>query len=473
MPEPELSADDTERTALLRALPQLGALMESERGRALAAEFGAGLARGCVRDMLARLRADILAGERPPVDSGDLLARAGAQLRIFAEPRAREVINASGVLLHTGLGRAALPDAAVAALEGAARYTTLQTDIVTGKRSLREERIEWMLRELTGAEAATVVNNNAAATMLVLNTLCAGREAVISRGQLIEIGGEFRMPEVMAMSNAAMREVGATNRTHLRDYERAIGESTAALVHVHTSNYRVRGFAGTPGIAEISALAKKHNVYSFDDLGSGALAPLGEWGLPDEPLVVDSLRAGADVVCFSGDKLIGGPQCGIICGKAGHIARIRKNPFARMFRVCKLTLAALEATLGIWLNGDFRARIPFYRMLETTPAELLARADIVAGSVRELFSCEVAMQPSRAYVGSGSIPDETVESLAVRISPKRVNCNALAAALRGAGIFAHIAGGAVLLEMRTLLPGQEVELAARLPVVLERFDERD
>jgi len=259
----------------------------------------------------------------------------------LCQPQGRRAINASGILLHTGLGRAPLADDAAAALAGTTRYSVLQASLESGDRSLREEKIQRLLIELTGCEAATVVNNNAAATMLILHTLAAGREVIISRGQLIEIGGSFRMPDVMSRSGAILREVGTTNRTHVRDYEEAINERTAAIMHVHTSNYRVRGFAGAPDIGELVELGRRRDVAVIDDLGSGAIVPLAEFGIGNEPLVKDSIAAGADVVCFSGDKLICGPQAGIICGKKPIIERIRRSAFARMFRVCKLTLAGL------------------------------------------------------------------------------------------------------------------------------------
>lgn len=462
------------RQDLLRSLPALGALLESETVKLMSDEFGEGLVKGALRMALDKNRQQILNGKAHGFDLDRLLAQIGNNLGRITDSSKRPVINASGILLHTGIGRAALSDEALAAIEGAGRYTILQTDIETGKRSLREQNIEWMLRELIGCEAATVINNNAAATMLVLNSLCAGKETVISRGQLIEIGGAYRIPDVMAMSSTIMREVGTTNRTHLKDYRNAYNEeATAALIHVHTSNYRVRGFSGTPGISELAALATELGVYCIDDLGSGALTSLSEWGLANEPLVKDSLAAGVDVACFSGDKLIGGPQCGIICGKAEIIEKIRKNPFARMFRVCKLTLAALEATLAIWLNGEHCERIPFYRMLGKSKRQMLDDAALVADYISDLFEVESGIIESEAYVGSGSIPDETVPSVALRLDLKGGSCSAFAAGLRAEGVFARVEREAILLEMITLLDGQADDLGHKLRRCLEHLRENN
>ena len=337
---------------LLRTIPSVTQVLTSEPGRELAREFGHGLTTFELRSFLDDLRRDIRGGA---IESMLSLEQLADELRLrlarLSQAAGRRAINATGILLHTGLGRAPLCREAIDAIAACHGYSVLQASLESGDRSLREAAVQRILIELTGCEAATIVNNNAAATMLILNTLAAGKEVIISRGQLIEIGGSFRMTDVMAQSSATLREVGTTNRTHLRDYENAISDRTGAIIHVHTSNYRIRGFASTPDVPELVELGRRHNISVIDDLGSGALVPLREFGLTDEPLVRDSIAAGIDVACFSGDKLICGPQSGIICGRAAAIERIRKNPFARMFRVGKLTLAALQATLIHFLNA--------------------------------------------------------------------------------------------------------------------------
>jgi L-seryl-tRNA(Ser) seleniumtransferase len=277
---------------------------------------------------------------------------------------------------------------------------------------------------------------------------------VISRGQLIEIGGSFRMTEVMAQSGAVLREVGTTNRTHLRDYESAINERTGALLHVHTSNYRVRGFAGTPSIEELVNLGRKHRVPVIDDLGSGALVPLNEWGISDEPLVKHSM--GVDLACFSADKLICGPQAGIICGQRGLIEKIRKNPYARMFRVCKLTLAALEATLMQFVNGQFRERLPFYRMLSRPAASLVADAQTLAQGLGGIPGVAAYVEEDVSYVGSGSIPDEGIPTRVVRVRHEQIPADLLAKRLRLGvpPVFGRLADRQLVLDVRTLREGE-------------------
>ncbi len=453
---------DDSAAKLLRALPAVGDFLGSEHGQALIEEFGEGVVKWQLRAALEELRTDIRDGKiTAPVGLSELAGRLRVPLLRLSDPAARRAINATGILLHTGLGRAPLCPAAIAAISVAGGYTPLQASLESGDRSLREERVQAMLQALAGCEAATVVNNNAAATMLILNALSAGKETIISRGQLIEIGGSFRMTDVMAQSGAVLREVGTTNRTHLRDYEAAITEQTAAIVHVHTSNYRIRGFASTPSIAELVALGRKHKLPVIDDLGSGAIVPLHEWGISDEPLVKDSLAAGADVVCFSGDKLICGPQAGIICGRKSHIERIRKNPYARMFRVCKLTLAGLEATLGEFINGTFRENIPFYKMMARNVSELERDARDLASALDGIPGLSVAVGEDLSYVGSGSIPDEGLPTRVVRIRSVEISAGELARRLRMGipSVFGRLADGELVMDVRTLRDGETAEVA--------------
>ncbi|MGE0435281.1 MAG: L-seryl-tRNA(Sec) selenium transferase [Planctomycetota bacterium] len=462
-----MSDHSSSLNSLMRQLPAVGTFLDSAEGALLSSEFGAGAARFAVRLLLDELRDGVKSGDiREVPDRPALAAEAARRLAMIARPAARRVINATGVMLHTNLGRAPLADDAIAAMVGAQHYTPLEADVETGKRSLRGQTAVAMLRELTGCEAAHVVNNNAAATLIVLNTIAgaAGKEVIISRGQLVEIGGAFRMPDVMERSGCILREVGTTNRTHLRDYEAAIGSSTGALMHVHTSNYRVRGFSGTPDIAELTALGKQHGLPVIDDIGSGALAPLQQFGSFSEPLVADSVAAGSDLICFSGDKLIGGPQCGLIIGKREWIAKLEKNPFARMFRVDKLTLAALEATLMHFINGTYASAIPFWRMLAMPLAEVAARADALVRAIGQLpagYSMSVVDDISR--IGSGSIPDEGVPTRVLRIAvANEAALEPFAKRLRmhQPGVFGRIQDGALLLDARTLLPGDEADLAA-------------
>lgn len=445
-------------TELYRAIPSVADVLASPAGGALKDEFGHGATRLALRELLDDLRRGIAGGA---VTASPNLKSIALELRRrlvrMARPIGRRAINATGILLHTGLGRAPLCDEAADAISAATHYSLLQASLDTGDRSLREEKIQRMLIELTGCEAATLVNNNAAATMLILNTLAAGREVIISRGQLIEIGGSFRMTDVMAQSSAILREVGTTNRTHLRDYAGSINERTGALIHVHTSNYRIRGFSGTPPVAELVELGRRHQIPVIDDLGSGALVSLREFGLPDEPLVRDSIAAGADVVCFSGDKLICGPQCGIICGRTAIIEKIRKNPYARMFRVCKLTLAGLEATLLHFINATaYRERIPFYRMLSRSLDELRVEAERVAEAIRGIDGVQASVAEDVAYVGSGSIPDEGIPTCVVRLSHRALSAGELARRLRQGfpSVFGRMQDRQLLLDLRTLLPGE-------------------
>jgi L-seryl-tRNA(Ser) seleniumtransferase len=450
---------------LLRRIPQVGGFLDSPEGAALAAEFGAGLVKLELRSELEALRVGLRsAGHGEIPGAAELARRVRSRLVRLALPAGRRAINATGIILHTGLGRAPLCAAAAEAVAAMGRYSVLQADRETGSRSLREEKVERLLIELTGCEAAAVVNNNAAATMLALNTLADGREVVVSRGQLIEIGGSYRLPDVMARSGAIMREVGTTNRTHLRDYETAVGEATGALIHVHTSNYRVRGFAGTPDLRQLCALGRSRSVPVIDDLGSGALVRLAEFGLGDEPLVAESIAAGAELACFSGDKLICGPQCGIVCGRRETVERLRRNPFARMFRVCKLTMAALEATLIHFVNEDWREALPLYRMLARPVDELDSAAASLNAELTGVPGLAVRVSAETAYVGSGTLPDQGLPSRTVALAPSGLSVDEFARRLRSGSpaVFGRIAGGELLLDMRTVFPDEVAMLAARV-----------
>ncbi len=454
---------------LLRELPSISRLLVVDAVRELSATYGEGLVKLQLRRLVEQWRAEVLAGSRRKIPGDDAVLEVLRDRLARFHSEGRRAINATGILLHTGLGRSVLVHDAAAALAHHDRYAVVQVSLDTGGRSKRDEKVSEMLMELTGAEATAIVNNNAAATMIALNTVAEGKEVLVSRGQLVEIGGSFRMPDVMAASGCILREVGTTNRTHPADYERAIGPNTAAICHVHTSNYRIRGFSGMPDIAELVEIGKAHNIPVIDDLGSGALVPLSRYGIAAEPLIADSLKAGADLVTCSGDKLIGGPQSGLVLGRQQWIAKLRKNPYARMFRVCKFTYAAMEHTLAHYLNETFEQEIPFYRQLSTSMPKLYERAGRVKQALSSLtgYTCEVREEV--AYVGSGSIPDEGLKSYAVRVRPqaeagRAARLEELAYALRHAvpSVFARIADDSLLLDMRSLLSEEEADELAEL-----------
>lgn len=363
----------------LRRLPPVSEILALEVIGAVIAERGHESVREWVRTAVEELRDRISAGALNGECSRDDLTR--LVLQAVRQQSTEEssgklgtVINATGVVLHTGLGRAPLCDAAVAAIRDAAGACNLEIDLATGERRYRGYQLQSAWQRLTGAEVALIVNNNAAATVLALEALCRGREVVISRGQLIEIGGSFRLPEIFVQSGAILREIGTTNRTSLADYEQAIGPNTAAILRVHPSNYRVVGFADSPPTSELSELAHRYGLVCIDDIGSGCLIDTTSMGLPAEPTFQQSLAAGADLVLGSGDKLLGGPQCGILLGHAELIERLSQHPLARAFRIDKLTLAALSATLDAYLRGSPESEIPTLSLLAASPEQLLARA---------------------------------------------------------------------------------------------------
>jgi len=461
---------DATKTTAYRRIPSVDALLAEAAVGPLVQRFGREVVVSSARDALADVRAAIAStgpaaksagAAGPDVSVPALVDRLRSRLERKFAPSLAPAVNATGVIMHSGLGRAVLSSGAGEALAAvAAGYSTLALDLGSGQRVPRDRHVEGLLRELTGAEAATVVNNNAAATVLILNTLARGKEVVVSRGQLVEIGGSFRMPEVMATSGAVLREVGATNKTHLRDYEAAVTESTGAILRVHHSNYRIVGFAEEPSIEDLAALGRARGVPVVDDLGSGALVDIARFGLATEPLVPASVRAGADVVCFSGDKLIGGPQSGIIVGTAAWIQKIRKNPLARAFRCGKLTLAALEATLKLFLAPDKLAeRHPIYRMLAATPDELGRRAKKLAAALRKTLpsSAGVSVEDGASQVGSGAVPVETLPSKVLALRSLALAPEELARRLRSSTppVFARIHKDAVLLDLRTIQPGED------------------
>ncbi|MHB0999024.1 MAG: L-seryl-tRNA(Sec) selenium transferase [Armatimonadota bacterium] len=468
------------RNDLLRRLPSIDELMNTSEIIKLSEIHDRDLLVDSARTVVDDIRSAIISGDESyapeDISAEQIAGQVSACIEEKFAPSIRYAVNAAGIILHTGLGRAMLSTDAVDAIHDVIRrYSTLATNIETGLRETRDIHFSDLLCELTGAESATVANNNAAATMLVLNTMAQGKEVIISRGQLVEIGGSFRMPDVMASSGAIMREVGTTNKTHLRDYESAINENTGAIIRVHHSNYRIIGFHQEPTIEELTELGVKHGIPVIDDLGSGALVDLRQYGLEPEPMVRESIAAGVDIACFSGDKLIGGPQCGIIVGKKDAVQKIKKNPLARAFRVGKMTVAGLEATLKLFLDpGRLNERHPTYRMLSLTLGELESRAQSMAGRLRESLRdvADVQVADDGTQVGSGSVPGEMLPTKVLCISPSAMSSDALARKLRknATPIFTRIRQDAVLFDLRTVQPGEESIIEAALQAILTKED---
>ncbi|MDH5468149.1 MAG: L-seryl-tRNA(Sec) selenium transferase [Candidatus Aminicenantes bacterium] len=446
---------------LLRKLPSVDALIKTDEARKLIEAYSreavVGAARSVLKELRSKISADkVKAGSEETISPENITRAIENRLGDKFSPSLKRAVNATGVILHTGLGRALLSAGAREAIQEAIKgYCTLAADIETGRRGNRDVHVEGLLCELTGAEAATIVNNNAAATVLILNTLAKEKEVIVSRGQLVEIGGSFRMPEVMESSGAIMREVGTTNKTHLRDYAAAINENTGAMLRVHHSNYRIVGFSEEPSVEKLSKLAQEHNVPLIDDLGSGALVDLSEYGLEAEPLVRDSIRAGVDVACFSGDKLIGGPQSGIIVGKASVVEKIRKNPLKRALRVGKLTLAGMEATMRLFFNLErLKEEHPVYRMFSLKIEELEKRGKKVIRKLQAELAdkAEISLEDGGSQVGSGSVPVETIPTKLLQVKPVSLSAESLVKRLRynNPPVFARIHKDAVLLDLRTI-----------------------
>ncbi len=459
---------------ILSRLPPVQDVLSHAIVEPLVAEHGREVVLGWVRELLALTRQRITQSNGSPKNNESrsaLLDRAAwtELLAVQLQQRARiadqqhlsRVINATGVVLHTGLGRAPLSVAARQALSELGGHCNVEVDLETSGRRYRGHQLEATFRSLTGCEDVLIVNNNAAATLLTLQALCAGREVIISRGQLIEIGGSFRLPEIFTLSGAVLREIGTTNRTRVSDYEKACSTNTAAVMHVHTSNYRVIGFSETPTIDDLVPLARKHGVIAIDDIGSGALIDVGQFGLPTEPTFQQSLAAGADVVLGSGDKLLGGPQCGIILGKREFVERIRQHPLARAVRIGKLTLAALQATLDAYLRGVAASEIPTLAMLSATVESLRQRARQVAIEIGELPNCRVEIANETAAVGGGSLPGVELPTVVLRLRSPSMSADELARGLRLGTIrvCGRIQQDDVLLDLRSVLPEDDSRLA--------------
>ncbi|MCH8118947.1 MAG: L-seryl-tRNA(Sec) selenium transferase [Planctomycetes bacterium] len=449
---------------LLRKLPSVDGLLKDPDLDSLVAEVGRKVVADSIRRAVDEVREILISQTASEMDETTIRQKIIADtkrcVKAVMRPYYRRVVNATGIILHTGLGRAVLPSKALRQIQDElSGYSLLQADTETGKRSKRDERIEQLLQQLTGAEAATVVNNNAAATSIVLNTVANGKEVIVSRGQLVEIGGSFRLPDVMAFSGAKLVEVGATNKTHRRDYVNAITENTAAILRVHPSNYKIQGFSSEVPLDEIAEIAHSHELIMIDDVGAGALIDFSQFGFEPEPTLAESISKGADIITSSADKLIGASQGGIILGKAELIEAVRKNQFARIVRVGKLTLVALEATLKLFLDESVAlSQVPTLQMLRRDASEIAKKARRLASQLgKSISNSTITTIPGFSQMGSGSLPTQNLATTLVAIRPEKISVELLASRLRryNTPIFTRIQNDQVLIDPRTLLGGDD------------------
>jgi L-seryl-tRNA(Ser) seleniumtransferase len=458
--------------SILRGLPKVDRLMGSEELQPLIEAHSRKEVLREVRQVLADLRRDSSALKPADLGLEAIRGRIAEGLRRRATPFYRRVVNGTGVILHTGLGRAVLAREAVAAIAQSAPYSQrLEIDLETGRRGGRDEGCAVLLRELTGCEAATVVNNNAAATLLILAAMARGRRVLLSRGEMVEIGGSFRIPEVMSESGAILTEVGTTNRTHLDDYRAAIDGQTGMILKVHASNYRVLGFTCEVEIEELVALGREHGLPVVHDLGSGCAIDLASRGIAGEPPLRRSVAAGADLICFSGDKLLGGPQAGLILGRKEAVERCRRHPLFRAMRPGRLIYTALEATLRLYLAGEAAAceRLPVLRQLTASAASLLPRARRLARRLSGVADLHVAVVPCASQAGSGSLPTRELESWGVRMTLESRSPGDLAAVLRTGdpAVLVRLRDDGVLFDVRTLEDEDFSLIAKRLREIAE------
>lgn len=451
-----------------RALPSVDRLLGDTRLVSLAEAYGQPRVAEQARRALDAARQAIADG-RPAPDLEDLIVSVVQAAQAAWQPGLRRVINATGVVIHTNLGRAPLSVEAIEAMaQAAAGYSNLEFDLESGERGSRHAHVEGLLRELTGAEAALAVNNNASAVLLGLSAVARGKDVIVSRGQAVEIGGGFRIPDVLRQSGARLVEVGTTNRTYSGDYDDAITHETAAFLRVHSSNFRVIGFTHAVALEELVGLARRRGLLVLDDLGSGCLLDTAGYGLMPEPMVQESIRAGADLAFFSGDKLLGGPQAGIIVGRRELLDRIKRHALARAVRIDKASLAGLAATLVHYLREEATERIPVWRMIAAPPPELEARAKAWAGSL----GVSARVVEGRSMIGGGSLPEEGLPTRLLALSeddlPGRLTAQELAERLRtgSPSVVARIERGSLLLDPRTVLPGEDAGVAEALRAAL-------
>jgi len=469
MGNPEVS----NHAQILQFLPSIDSILRTETARKLAAETGVkhltSLARAVTENLRRELQEKIANNIKVNRSREDLLAEAEKHLaQVWQSEQntsVRRVINATGVIIHTNLGRAPLSEnARNAVVEEASRYCALEYDIETGRRGRRGARAEQLLAELTGAEAALIVNNCAAACVLVLTVLAAGGEAILSRGEMVEIGGDFRIPDVMTQSGAVLREIVTTNRTKISDYEKAINENTRLILKVHPSNYRIVGFTSTPNVAELAEIAHRNNILLYEDAGSGALLDLSKYGLTDEPLISDSIKAGADVVTFSGDKLLGGAQSGLIVGKREVIEKLRKHQLYRALRVDKLIYAVLEATLETYRKETAIQEIPVLRMIAATNVELKQRTQSFAKKLCERLNensdLHFEIGKGHSVIGGGSAPTVQPETTILSLKHEKISVNKLEENLRFSHppVITRVLEDKVLIDLRAVFEDEENEL---------------
>ncbi|HKS96525.1 MAG TPA: L-seryl-tRNA(Sec) selenium transferase [Terriglobia bacterium] len=448
--------------SLLRQIPSVDELLSRPALHELEQGLGHRVALEATRQVLGKLRERIIAGPAPEISLDALDVEIAQTAEAMAEFSLRPVINATGVILHTNLGRAPLAREAVEHLtQVATAYSNLEYNLEAGERGKRDAHTERLFAELVGAESTLVVNNNAAAVFLALNALAEGGEVIVSRGELIEIGGSFRIPDICAKSGAALREVGTTNRTRIADYAAAVSDRTRVLMRVHPSNFRVLGFTERPSLAEMVDLARARGLILLEDLGSGCLIDLAPLGIADEPLVAPSLKAGVDVVTFSGDKLLGGPQAGILTGKREPLARIRKNPLFRALRVDKLTIAALEATVALYLKGDLKA-IPAWRMIMLSKEEIASRAERLARRLAALPGFSARLEDGESVMGGGSTPGQSLPTKLLVVTHDRHRAQELEARLRchRPPVITRVEHGQLLLDLRTVWEAQDEVIAS-------------
>jgi L-seryl-tRNA(Ser) seleniumtransferase len=459
---------------LLRTLPSIERLLQTPAATQLAADLGRDRTRDLLREITDQLRHELITDDRQRAT--DLFAEIERRLKLYAErarhPALRRVINATGVIIHTNLGRAPLASAAMTAIaEVACHYSNIEYDIERGRRGKRESHCRELLVRLAGSQDAIVANNNAAAVLLVLNTLAESGEVIVSRGELIEIGGSFRIPEVMEKSGARLKEVGTTNRTRISDYERAINQNTRLILRVHPSNYRILGFTERPAVEEVADLARRAGLPSFEDLGSGCLLDLAPYGVADEPVVSHSLRAGISVVSFSGDKMLGGPQAGVIAGSSEIIDRVRNNPLTRALRVDKMTYAALEATLRLYERGVADREVPAVSLIAATRDRIAERAARFTQALAERVSgsLRVSLEEGESVIGGGSAPDVKLPTVLVVLGVEGLSAAELDERLRRSSVpvITRTTRDRVLIDLRTVASDEEAIILEALAAIAQ------